>query len=61
MDNIKTNGTSTLETQKIPKFTHKIGGTTYEVHVHFSKTSNESINDKILRLTQSNCRNLGKI
>ena len=30
----------------------KIGGTTYEVVLHFSKTSNETINDKITRLIQ---------
>jgi len=32
--------------------TKKIGGTTYEVVLHFSKTSNETINDKITRLIQ---------
>ena len=32
------------------KFTKKIGGTTYQVHVHFSKTSKETLTDKILRL-----------
>ncbi|MGL5254241.1 MAG: transposon-encoded TnpW family protein [Brevinema sp.] len=31
-------------------FTHKIGKTTYVVGVHFSKTSKETINDKIERL-----------
>ena len=33
-----------------PTFTKKIGGTTYQVNVHFSKTSKETITDKILRL-----------
>ena len=32
--------------------TKKIGRTTYEVVLHFSKTSNETINDKITRLIQ---------
>ena len=31
-------------------FTHKIGNTTYIVGVHFSKTSKETIDDKIERL-----------
>lgn len=31
-------------------FTKKVGGTTYQVNVHFSKTSNESLTDKIIRL-----------
>lgn len=31
-------------------FTQKIGKTTYVVGVHFSKTSKETINDKIERL-----------
>ena len=31
-------------------FTHKIGNTTYVVGVHFSKTSKETIDDKIERL-----------
>ena len=30
--------------------TKRIGGTTYEVVVHFSKTSTETISDKITRL-----------
>ena len=34
-------------------FTHKIGNTTYIVGVHFSKTSKETINDKIERLILS--------
>ena len=31
-------------------FTHKIGNTTYIVSVHFSKTSKETIDDKLERL-----------
>ena len=34
-------------------FTHKIGNTTYIVGVHFSKTSKETIEDKIERLILS--------
>ena len=38
-----------------PAFTEKIGATTYEVTVHFSKTSKETISDKIQRLIQHDC------
>ncbi len=34
-------------------FTKRIGSTTYRVSVHFSKTSRETVNDKILRLIKS--------
>ena len=34
-------------------FTHKIGNTTYVVGVHFSKTSKETIEDKMKRLILS--------
>lgn len=39
-------------------FTHKIGKTTYVVGVHFSKTSKETIEDKIRRLILSDCENI---
>lgn len=35
-----------------PKFTKRIGSTTYVVSVHFSKASTETIEDKILRLLE---------
>lgn len=34
------------------KLLERIGSTTFEVTVHFSKTSNETIEDKILRLIE---------
>ena len=33
-----------------PTFTRKIGKTTYQVSVHFSETSKETLDDKIKRL-----------
>ena len=36
-----------------PTFTKRIGNTTYRVAVHFSKTSKETITDKILRLIKN--------
>ena len=35
------------------KMLKRIGSTYYEVSVHFSKTSKETINDKILRLIRN--------
>ena len=37
-------------------FTKRIGSTTYRVSVHFSKTSRETVNDKILRLIKNEVR-----
>ena len=37
-------------------FTKRIGTTTYRVSVHFSKTSRETVNDKILRLIKNEAR-----
>lgn len=34
-------------------FTKRIGSTTYRVSVHFSKTSRETVKDKILRLIKN--------
>ena len=31
-------------------YTKKVGGTTYQVNVHFSKTSKDTLYDKMLRL-----------
>ena len=33
-----------------PKIQKKIGATTYEVTIHFSKTSKETVDDKLKRL-----------
>lgn len=51
-----------MQTSKVPQkeqipseqgsFTKRIGSTNYRVSVHFSKTSHETINDKILRLVK---------
>lgn len=43
--------------QEVPKFITKVGNTTYEVHVHFSETSTENMNDKILRLIENDVAN----
>jgi len=51
-----TSNTATApKTQQEPpyKFSRKIGATNYIVSVNFSKTSRESINDKIMRLIKN--------
>jgi hypothetical protein len=40
-------------TVKPPKFKKRIGSTVYDVSVRFSTTSNETIEDKILHLVES--------
>jgi len=37
---------------------YKIGSTTYDVTIHFSKTSKENLNDKIMRLVRSDLQHL---
>lgn len=37
-------------TEKPPIFIRKIGNTVYKVEIHFSKTSNEDVYDKLKRL-----------
>jgi len=38
------------------EFNKKIGSTTYVVAVHFSRTSTETLEDKLLRLIESEVR-----
>jgi len=40
-------------TVKPPKFKKRIGSTVYDVSVRFSTTSNETMQDKIMRLIES--------
>lgn len=55
-------GADTMQTATAPKeqipceprsFTKRIGSTNYRVSVHFSRTSRETIDDKILRLAKN--------
>jgi hypothetical protein len=39
--------------REIGTFTKRIGSTNYKVNIHFSKTSHETMNDKILRLIRN--------
>ena len=38
---------------RIPQMITKLGHTTYEVNIHFSKTSKETMTDKVLRLIRN--------
>ena len=49
--NVKT--TAAMCSTEPSKFTQRIGSTTYLVSVRFSHTSKETIDDKILRLVES--------
>ena len=39
------------------RLTERIGQTTYKVNVHFSKTSKETIGDKIIRMIENEAAN----
>ncbi|MFI3214034.1 MAG: transposon-encoded TnpW family protein [Eubacteriales bacterium] len=38
-------------------FTHKIGGITYNINVHFNENTSETIDDKIKRMVLDDCDN----
>ena len=52
-NNIQTNGTGALKPQPCistpGRITKKIGSTTYNVAMYYSKTSRENLSDKIIR------------
>ena len=53
-DDNNTNIEKNIE-QETPTITTKIGSTTYVVGVHFSKTSKETLEDKIKRMAMEEC------
>ena len=50
------NSAATRESAEPPRFEKRIGSTVYRVTVHFSQTSTESLEDKLLRLMESEVR-----
>lgn len=36
-----------------PDLVKNIGGTTFDIHIHFSETSRETFTDKVVRLIQN--------
>ncbi|WP_313527630.1 transposon-encoded TnpW family protein [Anaerotignum sp.] len=47
-----TENAANQQSNKPLRLTKRIGSTTYKVSVHFSKTSKETMGDKILRLIE---------
>lgn len=52
----KNSAPTTIE-QNAPVLVRKIGKTTYMVGIHFSNTSKETMDDKVLRLIKNDIRN----
>ena len=46
----------TAKTERPGTFTRRIGSTTYRVNVHFSRTSSETVDEKIVRLVRNEIR-----
>jgi len=42
-----------MNDQRQPKMIKKLGNTTYDVFVHFSTTSKETMTDKVMRLIRN--------
>jgi len=54
MNTIDTANTAQMTNDtRIPQMITKLGHTTYEVNIHFSKTSKETMTDKVLRLIRN--------
>lgn len=51
---------SSLTVKKAPQpdLVKKIGGTTFDIHIHFSETSRETFADKVVRLIQNDSDNV---
>lgn len=56
MNELKTANT----TEQVSVVRKKIGKTTYIVKLHFSKTSKQTLNDKIMRLVKSDIEKMQK-
>ncbi len=46
--------------RKAGTFTRRIGATTYRVRVHYSKTSKETVDEKIARLVRGEAQQYGR-
>ena len=56
MAKVKNTATTATE-QTAPVLVRKIGKPTYMVGIHFSQTSKETMDDKVLRLIKNDIRN----
>ena len=50
-DTNKTSRAAILPTK--PDIVKRIGNTTFDIHIHFSKTSRETFTDKVVRLIEN--------
>lgn len=50
--------TQNNETKKPTEWKKRIGSTTYRVNVHFSSTSKDTMQDKLLRLMEREVKNI---
>ena len=41
-----------------PDLVKNIGGTTFDIHIHFSETSKETFTDKVVRLIENDSDNV---
>lgn len=41
-----------------PDLVKNIGGTTFDIHIHFSETSRETFTDKVVRLIENDNNNV---
>ncbi|MCL2035039.1 MAG: transposon-encoded TnpW family protein [Oscillospiraceae bacterium] len=48
-----TNTTTPQSENTQPSMIQKLGNTTYDVYIHFSQTSKETMTDKVLRLIRN--------
>ena len=53
MNNIEVTNNSTTSNNTPQQMTEKLGNTTYEVFIHFSQTSKETLTDKVMRLIRN--------
>ena len=58
MQNDSSNAVKIRENAEPQKFQKRIGSTVYTVSIHFSRTSTETIEDKILRLIESEAKRI---
>ena len=56
MQTVTTSGKKTRRGAETADFKKRIGSTVYTVSVHFSRTSRETAEDKILKLIESEAR-----
>ena len=54
--NIINTATPTVE-QTRPQMTQRLSNTTYEVYLHYSQTSKETLTDKVMRLIRNDISN----